>query len=72
MITIPQTVFGIMALMITTLAGVVTFLFKSYIAEKDKRFQDQKDNNSLYQQAMGEFSRTSELMFAKFNGEGKK
>lgn len=63
-ITNPITFYSI----VTVLCGVVALLFKMYVAVQDKRLEDQKENNALYQKAMGEFSDTSKLLLAKLNG----
>lgn len=57
-----------LVVVILALVGVVVTLFNLLIKEKDKRFQDQKENNALYREAMGQFSQTSKLMLAKLDG----
>lgn len=71
MTEIPNSVFGLMALMITTLAGCVVYILKGWLKEKDLRLADQKENNKLFNEFVGEFSQTSKLLLAKLDGEGK-
>lgn len=73
----PQTVLSsgnavaILALIVVTLVGVVIYLFKLLMAEKDKRLADAIADSEKYRQAVGDFSQTTKLLLAKLDGEGK-
>lgn len=67
--------YGLAGLVIASLSGVVIYLYRkveSLYVEKndlqDQRRQDVIDARDKYNEAMGNFSRTTELLLAKLDG----
>lgn len=79
MVTIPNSVFGLMALIITTLGGVIIWLQKKidslYLKNsdlQDKRLADAVLNRDKYDEVMGKFSQSFDLFAAKIqSSKGK-
>lgn len=75
---IPNTVFGLMALMITALVGVVLyqnkkieFLYKEKNDLQEQRRLDMVGVNDKQNEVLGNFSQTANLLLAKLSGENK-
>lgn len=65
----------ILALVIVTLVGVIIYqnrkiesLYKEKDGLQEKRLQDKVDTSDKYNEAMGEFSRTAQLLQSKLVG----
>lgn len=74
MVEIPNTVFGLLALIIVTLSGVIVKLWFMLVASwkeksdlQDKRLQDSIDVRDKYVENIQKFSQTTELLYNKLN-----
>jgi len=79
MVDIPSSVFGLMALIITTLVGVIIWqqkkidgLYKDKSELQDKRLADANLVRDRYDAVMGKFSQSFDLFVAKLDGEREK
>lgn len=76
MIQIPNTVFGLLAIIITTLCGVILYqqrkvdvLYKEKSDLQDRRLADANIVREHYDTVMGEFSKSFNLFVAKLDGK---